>query len=66
MASAKLFETLQMEKPDMQVINVHPGVVQTAMGMKPFQQGQKLVANAPWDDGNVTFPIHMSLMNIFD
>lgn len=47
MASAKLFETLQMEKPDMQVINVHPGVVQTAMGMKPFQQGQKLIVNAP-------------------
>lgn len=24
----------------MQVINIHPGVAQTAMGLKPIQQGQ--------------------------
>jgi hypothetical protein len=29
-----------MEKPGMQVIIIHPGVAQTAMGMKPIQQGQ--------------------------
>lgn len=33
-ASAKLFEHLQVEHPELRVVNVHPGVVETAMTEK--------------------------------
>ena len=45
-ASAKFFQLMQQEHPEMRVINVHPGVIQSAMLEKaPFIEAQ--------DDGNI-------------
>ncbi|KAI9802500.1 MAG: hypothetical protein M1825_002885 [Sarcosagium campestre] len=45
-ATLKLFATVQAEEPDISVINVHPGVIETDMGNKGKSQGAKF----PIDD----------------
>jgi hypothetical protein len=48
-----------MEKPGMQVIIIHPGVAQTAMGMKTYSARSNLGGNASWDGGITHFPYHV-------
>ncbi|KAK5691543.1 hypothetical protein LTR97_011536 [Elasticomyces elasticus] len=47
MAAARLFEYLHHEQPDKFVLNVHPGVIKTAMGDKAGLDG------VPFDDVNL-------------
>lgn len=56
LAAVRLFEVLQLEQPQMQVISVHPGKVRTAMGLKPSTSGQN-TSSVPWDEGQqLVFP----------
>lgn len=48
MAAARLFDYLHHEQPDKFVLNVHPGVIKTAMGDKAGLEG------VPFDDGAYT------------
>jgi len=45
LATIKLFEFVTAEYPDIQVVTVHPGVVDTALNSKPEFEG------LPMDDG---------------
>lgn len=49
LAAAKFFEYLQAEHPDLQVINVHPGVIITEMQQKTIDAGIIL----PYDDSEL-------------
>ena len=49
-AALKLFEYMAAEKPAVRVMNVHPGVMDTAMGAKGQEGGIVL----PWDDSELT------------
>ncbi|MCJ1378668.1 hypothetical protein MMC17_001767 [Xylographa soralifera] len=46
LAALKLFEYMAAENPEVRVMNVHPGVMDTAMGVKGQEGGIVL----PWDD----------------
>jgi len=49
MAGGKIFEYLHHEYPEMFVLNVHPGVIQTGMTAKAVEAGVDL----PFDDGKL-------------
>jgi NAD(P)-dependent dehydrogenase (short-subunit alcohol dehydrogenase family) len=49
MAGAKLFEYLHYEYPEMFVLNIQPGVIQTGMTAKAIEAGVDL----PFDDGKL-------------
>ena len=45
-AGAKFFQLLQVEQPELRIMNVHPGIIQSGMLKKmPFMKGE--------DDGNI-------------
>jgi NADP-dependent 3-hydroxy acid dehydrogenase YdfG len=50
MAGAKVFEYLHYEYPEMFVLNIQPGVIQTGMTAKAVEAGVDL----PFDDGKST------------
>lgn len=52
LAGTKFFEVVAAENPSIRVLNVHPGVVQTAMGNKSLDAG----APFPIDDGKLSSP----------
>ncbi|KAL7912404.1 hypothetical protein GGI35DRAFT_440167 [Trichoderma velutinum] len=54
-AATKFFEYVQAENPDLQVINVHPGVVITEMQQKTIEAGIIL----PYDD--IKLPAHFTV-----
>ena len=49
LAALKLFEYMAAENPEVRVMNVHPGVMDTAMGLKGQEGGIVL----PWDDSEL-------------
>lgn len=49
LAAAKFFEYIHYEHPDLFVLNVHPGVIQTGMAAKAQEGG----TNMPFDESKL-------------
>lgn len=48
-AAIKVFDSVQMENPKLRVVNVHPGVIKSAMSHKSAEHGEVF----PFDDGTL-------------
>jgi NAD(P)-dependent dehydrogenase (short-subunit alcohol dehydrogenase family) len=55
LAGVKLVEFIAAEFPDIQVVTVHPGVVETAMNKKSE------LSDLPMDDGKITLEIDRTI-----
>jgi len=63
-ASAKLFEHLQVEHPELRVINIHPGVVGTTMTEKTRMPANNNRKSRVTNIGYQTYHLQRSLLGV--